>query len=80
MIHIHNTCFSVDNKCYIVVTPDSCSPLNDPNNGVIKCFLGDDGVPSYEDIFSFTSNTGYELLIVTLGPIKMMRTYTYICT
>ena len=39
----------------------SCPSLNDPNNGVISCSLGDDGVPSYEDICSFTCNTGYEL-------------------
>ena len=60
-MHIHNAWFSVDNKCYTVFTSDSCSPLTDPNNGVIKCFLGDDGVLSYEDICSFTCNTGYEL-------------------
>ena len=28
---------------------------------MINCSLGDDGVPSYEDICSFTCNTGYEL-------------------
>jgi len=39
----------------------SCPKLTDPNNGVINCSLGDDGVPSYEDICSFTCNTGYEL-------------------
>ena len=61
MIHIHNTWFSVDNKCYTVVTSVPCSPLNDPNNGMINCSLGDDGVPSYEDTCSFTCNTGYEL-------------------
>ena len=38
----------------------SCSSLNNPNNGVINCSLGDDGVPSYEDICNFTCNTGYE--------------------
>ena len=38
-----------------------CSSLTDPNNGMITCSLGDDGVPSYEDICSFTCNTGYEL-------------------
>ena len=39
----------------------SCLPLNNPNNGMISCSLGDDGVPSYEDTCSFTCNTGYEL-------------------
>ena len=39
----------------------SCQPLTDPGNGMIKCSLGDDGVPSYEDTCSFTCNTGYEL-------------------
>ena len=39
----------------------NCSSLTNPNNGVINCSLGDDGVPSYEDTCSFTCNTGYEL-------------------
>ena len=38
-----------------------CSPLTNPNNGMINCSLGDDEVPSYEDTCSFTCNTGYEL-------------------
>jgi len=38
-----------------------CSSLTDPNNGVMTCSLGDNGVPSYEDTCSFTCNTGYEL-------------------
>ena len=38
-----------------------CSTLTDPDNGMISCSLGDDGVPSYEDTCSFTCNTGYEL-------------------
>ena len=43
--------------CYIV----PCPLLTEPNNGVMTCSLGDDGVPSYEDTCSFTCNTGYEL-------------------
>ena len=38
-----------------------CLSLNNPDNGMIDCSLGDDGVPSYEDTCSFTCNTGYEL-------------------
>ena len=38
-----------------------CSNLTQPNNGVINCSLGDDGVPSYKDTCNFTCNTGYEL-------------------
>ena len=38
-----------------------CPSLANPNNGMITCSLGDDGVPSYEDTCSFTCNTGYEL-------------------
>ena len=38
-----------------------CPPLTIPDNGIIDCSLGDDGVPSYEDTCSFTCNTGYEL-------------------
>ena len=35
--------------------------MNNPNNGMINCSLGDDEVSSYEDICSFICNTGYEL-------------------
>ena len=38
-----------------------CPTLTNPDNGVINCSLGDNGVPSYEDTCSFTCNTGYEL-------------------
>ena len=38
-----------------------CTPLTDPNNGMINCSLRDDEVPSYEDTCSFTYITGYEL-------------------
>ena len=39
-----------------------CPNLTQPDNGIIICSLGDDGVPSYEDTCSFTCNTGfYEL-------------------
>ena len=40
----------------------ACLSLTDPNNGVINCSLGDDGVSSYEDTCSFTCTTGYELI------------------
>ena len=39
----------------------NCTSLNNPDNGVMNCSLGDDRVPSYEDTCSFTCNTGYEL-------------------
>ena len=39
----------------------SCSPLSNPDNGIITCSLGDDGTPYYEDTCNFTCNTGYEL-------------------
>ena len=38
-----------------------CSSLNNPNNGMTSCSLGDDETLSYEDTCSFTCNTGYEL-------------------
>jgi len=38
-----------------------CPSLTDPNNGVMTCSLGDDGVTSYKDTCSFTCNTGYKL-------------------
>ena len=53
------TYVSACNKLFLIVW---CPPLsNDPNDGMLKCLLGDDGVPSYEDTCSFTCNTGYEL-------------------
>ena len=39
----------------------NCLVLNNTENGITDCSLGDDGVPSYEDTCSFTCNTGYEL-------------------
>ena len=47
---VHHLCFT-----------DACHSLNKVANGTMTCLLGDDGVPSYEDICSFTCNTGYEL-------------------
>ena len=38
----------------------NCSLLNNPDNGMINCSLGNDRIPSYEDTCSFTCNTGYE--------------------
>ena len=43
--------------CFVV----NCTSLTDPDNGMINCSLGDNGIPSYEDTCSFTCNTGYEL-------------------
>ena len=65
-VHIHCnwqtkgiiTCIRV---CVLYFALVPCPPLSDPNNGMINCSLGDDGDPSYEDICSFTCNTGYEL-------------------
>ena len=45
----------------ITIVIVSCSSLIVPNNGMINCSLGDDGVLSYEDTCGFTCNTGYEL-------------------
>ena len=44
--------------CFLSV---SCPSLSEPSNGIINCSLGDDEVPSYEDICNFTCDTGYEL-------------------
>ena len=38
-----------------------CPPLTNPDNGIVDCSLGDNGVSSYEDTCSFTCNTSYEL-------------------
>jgi len=36
--------------------------LTDPVNGTIDCSLGQDGVPSFEDVctYNLSCNTGYE--------------------
>ena len=47
--------------CSVIISVVPCPLLTDPNDGMINCSLGDDGVPSYEDACSFTCNTGYEL-------------------
>ena len=46
---------------YQIIISVHCPSLTYPNNGIINCSLGDDGIPSYEDTCSFTCNTGYEL-------------------
>ena len=46
---------------YLTIYTVSCLPLNNSNNGMINCSLGDDGVFYYEDTCSYTCNTGYEL-------------------
>ena len=59
---VANACYLLFILCKIIthiLVP--CLSLIDPNNGMINCSLGDDGVPSYEDTCSFTCNTGYEL-------------------
>ena len=56
-----NYIFCIVSHMYMYELAVACPPLTDPNNGVMTCSLGDDGVPSYEDICSFTCNTGYEL-------------------
>ena len=46
----HNTLFLV-----------SCPSLPNPDNGIVTCSQGDNGVPTYEDTCDFTCNSGYEL-------------------
>ena len=50
-----------DHLCDYSYLIANCSQLMDPNNGIISCSLGNDGIPSYEDICSFTCNPGFEL-------------------
>ena len=47
--------------CAYIPTAVQCLELTNPQNGMISCSLGDDGIPSYGDTCSFTCNTGYEL-------------------
>jgi len=39
----------------------SCSDLDQPDNGMIDCMLGDDGVASYEDTCRFSCSEGYHV-------------------
>ena len=45
--------------CFFLLV--SCPLLDSPDNGMISCSLGGDGVLSYEDTCFYTCNTGYEL-------------------
>ena len=56
---VHSCLLLIEMKFVLVY----CTLLTDPNNGMITCSLGDDGVPSYKDTCSFTCNTGYELTV-----------------
>jgi len=39
----------------------SCDPLSAPDNGMIDCSLGGDGVPTSNDRCRFSCNDGFEL-------------------
>ena len=45
------------NDCFLV----SCPSLDSPSNGITKCSLGDDNVPSFGDTCNSTCDTGYVL-------------------
>ena len=38
-----------------------CPNLHQPDNGMIDCMFGDDGVASYLDICAFNCGEGYDL-------------------
>jgi len=38
----------------------ACQPLSAPDNGMIDCSLGEDGIPTVGDRCTFTCNEGYE--------------------
>jgi len=56
-----STIYSLSVTLIVNICIVPCPSLTDPNNGVMTCSLGDDGVPSYKDTCSFTCNTGYKL-------------------
>ena len=43
------------------VTITTCPTLDAPENGMIDCSLGDDGLPTNRDTCTFTCNPGFEL-------------------
>ena len=57
---IYMCTYTFMHHCYYIYVVN-CSSLGNPNNGMISCLLGDDGVPSYEDTCNLTCNTGNEL-------------------
>ena len=59
LIPYHGNIYTMRVWVFLLV---SCSSLSKPNNGMISCSLGDDGVPSHEDTCSFICNTGYKLI------------------
>ena len=63
MIHNEN----VVNVFYLL----ACPSLTAPNNGMISCSLGVDGVPSTGDTCTYTCNNGYEL---TGSPTRTCQT------
>ena len=50
----------------------SCLSLHDPNNGMISCSLGNDGMFSYENAYSYTCNTGYEPSGIDTKTVKVI--------
>ena len=65
----------------------ACPPLSDPDNGMIDCSLGDDGVANPGDTCTYTCDDGYMVngdMIVTCGDdgtwsddttCRLIRTY-----
>ena len=45
----------------LIVTGPSCDPLSAPDNGMIDCSLGGDGIPTNGDTCTFTCDDGFEL-------------------
>jgi len=52
-------------KCSIVIIlmyiAVACPSLTDPDNGIMTCLLGDDGISFYKDTCTFICNVGYIL-------------------
>jgi len=42
---------------FICMNAVPCPSLTDPENGIMTCSLGDDEIPSFEDVCKFTCNT-----------------------
>ena len=47
--------------CDVTLLIVSCPDLHQPDNGMIDCMLGDDGVASYQDTCRFSCSEGYDL-------------------
>ena len=55
----------------------TCPVLTDPDNGIVQCSLGSDGLPTEGDTCAYQCDAGYIYLVIA-GDIMVYTTYTYL--